>query len=124
MLTARTKTIERTGTGRQFLPFLASLSATKFSLQIYMELTGLPLVSFFVSSCPVCLFKLYYQLKTVFHLANLFARTEKTEQLDWLVTNTDDITSQSHSLFACSREQIRQVENLHLISGWDFSPAI
>ncbi len=37
MLTARTKTIERTGTGRQFPPFLASLSATKFSLQIYME---------------------------------------------------------------------------------------
>ena len=35
MLTARTKTIERTGTGRQFPPFLASLSATKFSLQIY-----------------------------------------------------------------------------------------
>ncbi len=25
--------------------------------------------------------------------------------------NTDDITSQSHSLFACSREQIRLVEN-------------
>ena len=40
MLTARTKTIERTGTGRQFPPSLASLSATKFSLQIYMELTG------------------------------------------------------------------------------------
>ena len=38
MLTARTKTIERTGTGRQFPPSLASLSATKFSLQIYMEL--------------------------------------------------------------------------------------
>ncbi len=39
MLTARTKTIERTGTGRRFPPSLASLSATKFSLQIYMELT-------------------------------------------------------------------------------------
>ena len=39
MLTARTKTIERTGTGRQFPPSLASLSAAKFSLQIYMELT-------------------------------------------------------------------------------------
>ena len=46
----------------------------------------------------------------VFHLANLFARTEK-KQLDWLATNTDVITSQSHSLSACSREQIRQVEN-------------
>ena len=40
MLTARTKTIEKTGTGRQFPPSLASLSATKFSLQIYMELTA------------------------------------------------------------------------------------
>ncbi len=40
MLTVRTKTIERTGTGRQFPPFLASLSATKFSLQIYKELTA------------------------------------------------------------------------------------
>ncbi len=40
MLTARTKTIERTGTGRQFPPSLTSLSATKFLLQIYMELTG------------------------------------------------------------------------------------
>ena len=40
VLTARTKTIERTGNGRQFPPSLASLSATKFSLQIYMELTG------------------------------------------------------------------------------------
>ena len=43
MLTARTKTIERTGTGRQFPQSLASLSATKFSLQIYMELTDLNL---------------------------------------------------------------------------------
>ena len=40
VLTAQTKTIERTGTARQFPPSLASLSATKFSLQIYMELTG------------------------------------------------------------------------------------
>ena len=41
VLTARTKTIEKTGTGRQFPPSLASLSATKFSLQIYVELTEL-----------------------------------------------------------------------------------
>ena len=40
MLTARTKTVERTGTGRQFPLSLASLSATKFSLQIYIELTA------------------------------------------------------------------------------------
>ncbi len=30
---------------------------------------------------------------------------------DWLATNTDDITIQSHSLFASSREKNRQVEN-------------
>ena len=36
-------------------------------------------------------------LKPVFHQANLFARIEK-KQLDWLATNTDDITTQSHSL--------------------------
>ena len=40
-----------------------------------------------------------------------FFSTVPEKQLDWLATNTDDITSQSHSLFACSREQIRQVEN-------------
>ena len=39
------------------------------------------------------------------------SREQRKKQLDWLVTNTDDITSQSHSVFACSREQIRQVEN-------------
>ena len=48
VLTARTKTIERTGTGRQFPPSLASLSATKFSLQIYMELTGENMAAMFV----------------------------------------------------------------------------
>ena len=39
------------------------------------------------------------------------SREQRKKQLDWLATNTDDITSQSHSLFTCSREQIRQVEN-------------
>ena len=39
------------------------------------------------------------------------SREQRKKQLDWLATNTDDITSQSHSLFACSREQFRQVEN-------------
>jgi hypothetical protein len=27
------------------------------------------------------------------------------KQFDWLVTNTDDITTQSHSLFACLRKK-------------------
>jgi hypothetical protein len=35
---------------------------------------------------------------------NLFARTEK-RQRDWLATNADDITIQSHLLFACSQEK-------------------
>ena len=39
------------------------------------------------------------------------SREQRKKQLDWLATNTDVITSQSHSLFACTREQIRQVEN-------------
>ena len=39
------------------------------------------------------------------------SREQRKKQLDWLVTNTDDITTQSHSLFACSREQIRLAEN-------------
>ena len=39
------------------------------------------------------------------------SREQRNEQLDWLATNTDVITTQSHLLFLCSREQIRQVEN-------------
>jgi hypothetical protein len=39
------------------------------------------------------------------------SREQRKQQLDWLATNTDDITSQSHSLFGCSREKNRQVEN-------------
>ena len=39
--------MERTGIGRELPPSLASLSATKFSLQIYMELTALPCVRFY-----------------------------------------------------------------------------
>jgi hypothetical protein len=33
------------------------------------------------------------------------------QKLDWLATDTDDITTQSYSSFACSREKIRLVEN-------------
>ncbi len=36
------------------------------------------------------------------------SREQRKKQLDWLATNTDDITSQSHSLFACSCEKNRQ----------------
>jgi hypothetical protein len=37
-----------------------------------------------------------------------FSREQKRKQFDWLATNTDDITTQSHSLFACSRNQRRE----------------
>ncbi len=49
----------------------------------------------------------------MFSTWRICSREQRKKQLDWLATNTDDITSQSHSLFACSREQIRQVENRH-----------
>ncbi len=41
------------------------------------------------------------RVKPVFH----FSREQRKKQLDWLATDTDDITTQSHSLFACSREK-------------------
>ncbi len=50
-------------------------------------------------------------LKADFPLGEICSREQRKKRLDWLATNTDDITSQSHSLFACSRELIRQVEN-------------
>jgi hypothetical protein len=45
---------------------------------------------------------------TVFHKAKC---EQRKTRLDWLATNTGDITSQSHSLFVCSREKTRQLEN-------------
>ena len=50
-------------------------------------------------------------LLSLFSTRRICSREQRKKQLDWLATNTDDITSQSHSLFTCSREQIRQVEN-------------
>ena len=46
-----------------------------------------------------------------FSTGQICSHEQRKKQLNWPVRNTDDITSQSHSLFACSREQIRQVEN-------------
>jgi hypothetical protein len=40
-----------------------------------------------------------------------FLRANRKKQRDWLAANTDDITSQSHSLFARSREKNLHVEN-------------
>jgi hypothetical protein len=42
---------------------------------------------------------------------SICSREQRKKQVDWLATNTDDITTQSHSLFAFSREKNRQVEN-------------
>ena len=52
----------------------------------------------------------------VFHLVRFFRIPRTSEQrkklLDWLATKTDDSTTQSHSVFACSREKNhRQAEN-------------
>ncbi len=49
--------------------------------------------------------------KAGFPLGEFVRANREKKQLDWLATNTDDIISQSHSLFACSREEHRQVEN-------------
>ncbi len=49
-------------------------------------------------------------VKPVFHLANLFARTSKKRM--WLAGDVVSVSRQPIKfLFACSREQIRQVEN-------------
>ena len=52
--------------------------------------------------------------KVRFPLGDFFSREQRKKQLDWLATNTDDIISQSNSLFACfplgdffSREQAK-----------------
>ena len=52
--------------------------------------------------------------RSVFHEA-ICSREKRKKQYDWLAINTDGITSQSHSLFACSCETNRQVENGYFI---------
>ncbi len=47
--------------------------------------------------------------QSLFCIRRIFSREQRKKQLDWLATNTDDITTQSHSL--CSREKNRQVES-------------
>jgi hypothetical protein len=49
-------------------------------------------------------------VKACFSTNPISSHEQRNEQLDWLATNTDVITSQSQSLFACSREN-RQLEN-------------
>ena len=43
----------------------------------------------------------YSNLKR-FSTWRICSREQRKKRLDWLETNTDDIASQSHSLFACS----------------------
>jgi dynein heavy chain len=40
-----------------------------------------------------------------------FSREQREKPPDWLATNADEITSQSHSCFACSREKYCHVVN-------------
>ncbi len=90
VLTARTKTIERTGTGRQFPPSLASLSATKFSLQIYMELTGwYPHTRSFFATLRINLASqgLYGGIKTLAYLAADFMKIINVKSLSTLCRN-------------------------------------
>ena len=56
--------------------------------------------------------------KAGFPLGEFVRANREKKQLDWLATNTYVITSQSQSLFACSREQIRQVENWLKYTRW------
>ena len=73
------------------------------------------LISLFRSYLIICLFRKIESVQNAFlsrfSTWRICSREQRKKQLDWLATNTDDITNQSHSLFACSREQIRQVEN-------------
>ena len=47
---------------------------------------------------------------TCFSLGEFIRANREKKQLDCLATNTDDITTQSHSLFACSGDKNRKVE--------------
>ena len=51
----------------------------------------------------VCLY--HCTLESVFHYGRNFRANRETKQFDWLARNTDVITTQSHSLFASSREK-------------------
>jgi hypothetical protein len=42
-------------------------------------------------------------------LGDYFSREQRKGQIDWLAINTEGITTQSHSIFACSRQHICQM---------------
>jgi hypothetical protein len=48
---------------------------------------------------------------SLFSVRQICSRKKRKKQFDWLTTNTDVITTQSHSLVACSREKNREVKN-------------
>jgi hypothetical protein len=52
-----------------------------------------------------------YLLLHLFSTRPIRLREQRKKQPDWLATNTDDITNQSHSLFTCSREKIAKLKN-------------
>jgi hypothetical protein len=49
--------------------------------------------------------------KACFPLNEFIRANREKKQLDWLATNADATATQSHSCFAYSRENNRQVEN-------------
>jgi hypothetical protein len=69
---------------------------------------------FMIVSWTQTLFEPYIldRLKPVFKQRRICSREQRKQQLDWLATIAEDITSQSHSLFACSPEKNHhRVEN-------------
>jgi hypothetical protein len=53
--------------------------------------------------------KTSYLAKACFPPGRICSREQRKKQRDWLATNTDVITTQSHPLFPCSREKYRQL---------------
>ncbi len=73
---------------------LAALDFHRTSIAVHLQIVAQLMFAVCAwTQIPVCV-----------RLKIICAREQRKKQLDWLVTNTDDITSRSHSLFACSRE--------------------
>ena len=50
-------------------------------------------------------------LSSRFSIRQICSHEQRIKQLNWLVTNTDDITTQSHSLLCLFAQKNRQVGN-------------
>jgi hypothetical protein len=49
--------------------------------------------------------RLWNRALSLFSIRRNNSREQRKKKLDWLATDTYDITTQSHSSFACSREK-------------------